>query len=642
MSKLRFCHVTLVIFICVYLVACGGSHSTPIVSTGGPGSSGTSGSSTPDYSLGGNVSGLAGSGLVLQNNGTDNLAVSKAGSFTFPTKMSSGSAYKVTVLTQPSDPTQICAVTNGSGTIKANVTVQVSCTTVTFNIAGSVQGLVGVGLVLQDNLSDSLTISSNGSFTFPTAIAGGTAFDVTVLEQPVTPAQICSPSNATGTANAAVTTVKIVCVDDIPVGDWNWIGGADIPNQLGSYGTTFTPSAGNIPGARFNAVTWTDAAGNFWLFGGNGYGYDSGTNGFGLLNDFWKYHAGEWTAMGGSDTTGQSGVYGTPQVASADNIPGARESAVSWVDAAGNFWLFGGSGPDSTGFVGYMNDLWEYSGGKWNWLSGSNLANQSGNYGTKGVASAANAPPSRSGAVEWTDAAGNFWIFGGFGIDSSGGQGSLSDLWKYSAGQWTWMGGSDLSGQAGIYGTQGVPAASNMPGGRNSAMGWIDAAGNFWLFGGMGLDSTDKMGDLNDMWKYSGGEWTWVCGSNLEGQMGTYGTQGVAASTNVPGSRDSSLAMTDAAGNFWVFGGNGLASTTVRGGLNDMWKFSAGQWTWMSGSNAVNEAGTYGTLSTPSAENLPGGRGGPSGRIDAAGGFWIFAGEQGLSTQFNDLWMYQP
>jgi N-acetylneuraminic acid mutarotase len=637
MSKLRICQVVLVIFISIYLVACGGSNSTPVTTTGG---SGSSGSSTANYKIGGNVSGLSGSGLVLQNNGKDNLVVSKAGTFTFSDQEPSGSAYKVTVLTQPSVPTQTCSVTNGSGTVKANVAVQISCTTTTFNVSGTVQGLVGVGLVLQDNLSDSLTVTSNGSFAFSTAVDGGMGYDVTVLEQPVTPAQICSPSNATGTANANVTTVNIVCVDDIPAGDWNWIGGADVPNQIGSYGTIATASAKNVPGARFNAVTWTDAQGNFWLFGGNGY--SSATSGFGLLNDFWKYYAGEWTSMGGSESSNQSGVYGTPLVASADNIPGARESAVSWVDAKGNFWLFGGSGPDSTGFVGYMNDLWEYNGGKWTWVNGANIANQSGSYGTEGVASATNIPTSRSGAVEWTDASGNFWIFGGFGIDSSGAQGSLSDLWKYSNGQWTWVGGSNLAGQAGVYGTQDVAAAANMPGGRNSAMSWIDADGNFWLFGGVGLDSTDKMGDLNDMWKYSGGDWTWVGGSDLEGQQATYGSEGVAASTNVPGARDSALALTDAAGNFWLFAGNGYASTTTRGGLNDIWKFSAGQWTWMGGSSAVNKAGVYGTLSTPSAENLPGGRGGPAGRIDAAGGIWIFGGEQGLSTQFNDLWMYQP
>ncbi len=630
MSRLSFCHIALAAFISICLVACGGSGS-PSVTTTGP--------SPVTYTVGGSVSGLAGSGLVLQNNGGENLAVSKAGSFTFPTHVSSGSPYKVTVLTQPSNPTQVCVVSDGSGTAKANVTVEISCTTSTYNVSGTVQGLVGTGLVLQDNLSDSLTISSNGAFAFSTAIAGGSAYNVTVLQQPLTPAQTCSPTNSTGTINANVTTVKITCTNDEPVGDWVWVSGADIPNQLGSYGTVGTPSGSNVPGARYNAVSWIDASGALWLFGGDGY--DSGSHGFGDLNDLWKYSAGEWTSMSSSSVSGSPGVYGTQKVPATTNIPGARESAVAWVDATGNFWLFGGSGPDSTGTIGYRNDLWEYSNGEWTWISGSDQINQTGTYGTEGTGSAANAPPSRSGAVEWTDAAGNFWIFGGFGAHASG-LGDFNDLWRYSAGEWTWMGGSTATNQTGIYGTLGKAASTNMPGTRNSALGWVDTAGNFWLFGGVGLDSTGTMGDLNDMWKYSAGQWTWVAGSDLEGQPGTYGTEGVAASANIPGARDSSLAMTDAAGNFWLFAGNGLASTTVRGGLNDMWKYSAGQWTWMSGSNTANEAGVYGILGTPSANNIPGGRTGPVGRIDAAGGIWIFGGSLGYSDQFNDLWMYQP
>ena len=80
------------------------------------------------YSVGGTVSGLTGS-VVLQDNGGDNLPVAAAGSFTFAAKLASGSAYSVTVLTQPSG--QTCAVSGGTGTVgTANVTgVAVTCTT---------------------------------------------------------------------------------------------------------------------------------------------------------------------------------------------------------------------------------------------------------------------------------------------------------------------------------------------------------------------------------------------------------------------------------------------------------------------------------------------------------------------------------
>jgi len=74
-----------------------------------------------------------GSGLALQNNGGNNLTVSANGTFTFTTALATGAAYSVTVLTQPSNPTQVCTVTNGTGTVAsaAITNVAVNCLTTT-------------------------------------------------------------------------------------------------------------------------------------------------------------------------------------------------------------------------------------------------------------------------------------------------------------------------------------------------------------------------------------------------------------------------------------------------------------------------------------------------------------------------------
>ncbi len=80
------------------------------------------------YAISGTVSGLTGTGLVLQSNGGDNRAVAADGAFNFATAIGAGTPYSVTVLTQPSG--QTCGVQNGSGTANANVTnVAVSCVT---------------------------------------------------------------------------------------------------------------------------------------------------------------------------------------------------------------------------------------------------------------------------------------------------------------------------------------------------------------------------------------------------------------------------------------------------------------------------------------------------------------------------------
>lgn len=116
------------------------------------------------------------------------------------------------------------------------------------------------------------------------------------------------------------------------------------------YGTLGIASTSNVPGGRTSPVGWIDSSGNLWLFGGDQF------------NDLWEFKpsAKTWAWMGGSNTENASGVYGTLDVASTSNAPGGRYLAVSWTDSSGNLWLFGGLGYDSTGTVGYLNDLWRY------------------------------------------------------------------------------------------------------------------------------------------------------------------------------------------------------------------------------------------------------------------------------------------
>jgi hypothetical protein len=429
--------------------------------------------------------------------------------------------------------------------------------------------------------------------------------------------------------------------------EWAWMNGASIANQPGTYGSLGTAASSNVPGAREQAISWLDASGNFWLFSGNGF--DSvGNSGF--LNDLWKYSSGQWTWMGGSNVVNQKGLYGNLGQAASSNIPGARNSEIRWTDASGNFWFFGGGGYDSNGTLGPLNDLWKYSAGQWTWMSGSNVASQPGTYGTLGEAAAGNIPGARFHAVSWIDPSGSLWLFGGnVNQLNTSGENYLNDLWKYSAGQWTWMSGANTTNQPGTYGTQGTAAVGNVPGAREEAVSWTDASGNFWLFGGNGYDSNGTYGFLNDLWEYnaSSGQWTWVGGSNIIGQPGVYGTQGTAASGNIPGARNGAASWTDASRNFWLFGGYFHNLTTGQiSWLNDLWKYSSGEWTWMSGSNAGDQAGAYGTLGTAGSSNIPGARKYDVTWIDASGNPWLFGGSAYDSTgtwgYLNDLWKYKP
>ena len=167
------------------------------------------------YTVGGNVTGLVGTGLVLQTNGTNNLSVTAPGTGTYIfSTLESGTNYTVTVMTQPSNPAQTCTIANDAGQVTtANITnVAITCTVNSYAVSGTVSGLPpGAGLVLQTNGANPVTIPGSGTYTFAT-LPSGTAYGVTVRTQPTNPAQLCRVANGTGTiATADVTTVAIHC-----------------------------------------------------------------------------------------------------------------------------------------------------------------------------------------------------------------------------------------------------------------------------------------------------------------------------------------------------------------------------------------------------------------------------------------------
>jgi 6-phosphogluconolactonase (cycloisomerase 2 family) len=189
------------------LSACGGGGG------GGGGGNPNPPQPAPTFNVSGSVTGLAGSGLTLQNNGGSVIAVPADGQFTAAAAATSGTAYNVTVATQPTNPSQMCTVANGAGTVAAAVTnIAVTCTTTTFTISGMVSGLVGTGLSLQNNATNTLSITQNGAFTFIAPVASGTPYAVSVLTSPAAPSQTCVVANGSGTMGAsAISNVAVTC-----------------------------------------------------------------------------------------------------------------------------------------------------------------------------------------------------------------------------------------------------------------------------------------------------------------------------------------------------------------------------------------------------------------------------------------------
>lgn len=156
--------------------------------------------------IGGNVSGLLGAGLVLRNNGGNDLPIVANGGFEFSAKVAEGAPYQVTVASQPSAPSQTCTVSGAAGTVgKGDVsTVTVNCTTNAFTLGGDVAGLDGTLVLTADvagNASQQASLTANGQFAFPTPLPDGSAYSVSITTMPT--GSVCG---FVGTTDAGTST----------------------------------------------------------------------------------------------------------------------------------------------------------------------------------------------------------------------------------------------------------------------------------------------------------------------------------------------------------------------------------------------------------------------------------------------------
>lgn len=280
---------------------------------GGGGSSGSSGSGAMSmYSIGGTVSGLSATGLVLTDNGGDSLSVpSGATAFTFSTALTSGATYDVAVAAQPTNET--CAVSSGSGTVTGTVTsVTVTCTVNAFTISGTVSGLNAAQLKLQDYSGGEILSVSPGSttFMFTNAVSYGTNVQVTVTQQPSYQVCTAGASNFSGPITANITAETFVCAVATNVSVTTLAGSTTAGSTDG------TGSAASFSGPAGVAV---DSSGNVYVA-------DSKNNEIRKITP-----AGVVTTLAGSTTAGSAN--GTGSAASFDLPVGVA------VDSAGNVYV---------------------------------------------------------------------------------------------------------------------------------------------------------------------------------------------------------------------------------------------------------------------------------------------------------------
>jgi hypothetical protein len=388
------------------------------------------------YPLGGSISGLTASGLVLAN-GTDTFTVGiNATSFTMPTDVAYGSPYAVTVQTQPAGLT--CTVSNGTSTMPAGAVtgVSVTCAVLTYTVGGSISGLTESGLVLA-NGSDTLDVAANAAlFTMPTGVASGATYDVTVQTQPAS--QICTPSNASNTVGTSnVTNVALNCVTILSYttpGSYIWT----VPDGVTSIQMVATGGGGG--GDGFN--------------GGNG----------GVVTATLSVTAGETLAL---DVGGGGGGVG---------IGGGGGS--SNVDAGSAHQIIAGGGGGSGGGIGG-----DSTGG-----DGGGAGTSGGSNGNVGNPTAGNGGSGGTGGAGGPAGGGNAGSAGGNGNGGPGGAGGNGGVGGTSGTSGTGSGGAGGNeccggGGGGGYGGGGGAGSGGMGDGGGGGGGSTGPAGAAFTVG---------------------------------------------------------------------------------------------------------------------------------------------------------------
>jgi N-acetylneuraminic acid mutarotase len=345
----------------------------------------------------------------------------------------------------------------------------------------------------------------------------------------------------------------------------------------------------------------------------------------------------DWYLIHGAATGGR-GVY--PASPGMPGQPGARRYAATWTDSQGRLWMFGGSGyAETPNGPSSLSDIWMYDPGanSWYWMGGDKVASVTPTYpGTVGQAGVIGA---RFSCTFWKDSADNLWVFGGYGRNTQGGEGFLSDMWKLNTQTmtWTFEGGSQTPNDNGDY--RGINQTGR-PAARRDGAGGVTADGDFLLFGGAGPANASR----NDLWRFTPATrtWTWLAGPGSTGAAGLYppfpGQEGH------PGARYGMAYYMETFPfhTLWIFGGYGYTGSDM-GLLNDLWRYevNSNKFYWVAGSSFTVQSTVY-----PEQHGQTGTLGARNGPLFwyADHRFWISGGYGIASTgygRFNDLWSFQ-
>jgi hypothetical protein len=158
------------------------------------------------------ISGLTKPGLVLTSGSQEVTVTQGSAAVTFPNLIEEDSTIDVKIKTQPT--AAVCEVNKKTIGLKANYytarQVEIRCITNSYKLGGTITGLTGEGLVLNNGDQQFNPAAGATSFEFANEVADGANYGVTVLHQPA--GQVCTVTNNAGTMpSGPVNNIAVTC-----------------------------------------------------------------------------------------------------------------------------------------------------------------------------------------------------------------------------------------------------------------------------------------------------------------------------------------------------------------------------------------------------------------------------------------------
>jgi hypothetical protein len=296
-----------------------------------------------------------------------------------------------------------------------------------------------------------------------------------------------------------------------------------------------------------NTTTWTDTAGNLWVFGGEMTNEDDSKT---QSTDLWKFDSKQnnWKQI--------------TQIA--DNkeaiFPTTRREATAWTDPKGFLWLFGGRSLENE----LLNDLWLFVIEKNTWQQVHKNTDPREN----------SAPSPRVESAHWIDVNRNLWLFGGREAGSERNyNGFQNDLWCYNIEKKEWK----L-----IEPKQNQNNEKHKPDPRIQSANFLGDESKLILFGGLGESKTrNYFGGYSDIWIYNIKENIWHKKENekaentIEIYEKQYGVSGFENPETHPGFRIKPSYWQDKEGFCWLYGGQTIITSESINSEPYIWRLNS-------------------------------------------------------------------